>query len=168
MSAAARLELRPARASDARDLAADLRPLDRAEVEALTGDVDKALERAVAETPDCLAVVRYGKLAALFGTMPLSLLGDTGGIWMLGTTQMAALGRSLGIISHRYVVEASRTYPLLMNYVDARNAPSIRLIRWLGFEVQPARPYGVARLPFHRFELRSRPDPCASATEQPR
>lgn len=162
------LALRPARADDVAALVADLRPLDRAEVEAMAGpDVESVIARALATTPDCTAVDWRGELACLFGTMPQSLISDTGQVWMLGTTLMHQLGRPLGIIAHRYISEASRTYPLLVNYVDARNAPSLRLIRWLGFDVQPAEPFGVAGLPFHRFELRSDPDRCAPATEQP-
>lgn len=45
-------------------------------------------------------------------------------------------------------------FALLTNYVDARNAVSIRWLRWLGFEIEPAAPFGIHGLPFHRFSMR--------------
>ena len=42
-------------------------------------------------------------------------------------------------------------YRLLQNHVDARNTEAVRWLGWLGFEMDPALPFGPDQLPFHRF-----------------
>ena len=39
----------------------------------------------------------------------------------------------------------------LLNYVDARNAATIRWLHWLGFVIEKPMPYGVNAEPFCRF-----------------
>ena len=166
---AGKLRLRPPSAGDIDALVADMRPLDRQEVEASSGaGWRRELEHGLATSVLPFAAEDDDGLAALFGVKPLGLLSDAGQPWMLGTTRMAAHGRSLGLISRRYIAEASRSFALLTNYVDARNAPSIRFLRWLGFTIEPARPFGAGRLPFHRFELRSDKPKCAAPPPQAR
>ena len=46
-----------------------------------------------------------------------------------------------------------KTYRVLTNYADARNTTAIRWLRWLGFNILPAIPFGLDGLPFHPFEL---------------
>jgi hypothetical protein len=162
-----KLRLRAVAAGDAARLAARMRPGDIAEVEAATGsDPERAVRLGIAESDPAflLAADFDGELGAVFGVAPVSLATGSGSIWMLGTTVMDGNGRSLGLVARRYVEEALQAYPVLFNYVDARNAPSLRLIRWLGFEIAPARPFGARGLPFHRFELRSKRQICALST----
>jgi len=45
-------------------------------------------------------------------------------------------------------------YSHLENWVDARNTKAINWLRWLGFTVHDPVPFGVAGLPFHRFDMR--------------
>ena len=157
------LRLREVADSDLASLVADLRPLDRAEVEAASGETwADELRSAISISAFVLAAEDDDGLVALFGVKPVALLGDEGQPWVLGTSRMARHGRSLGLISRRYIAEVSQTFPLLANYVDARNTPSIRFLKWLGFAIAPARPFGVAGLPFHRFELRSDRPACAA------
>ena len=41
----------------------------------------------------------------------------------------------------------------MFNYVDARHTDAIRWLKWLGFTLHPATPYGPFDLPFHKFTM---------------
>ena len=51
--------------------------------------------------------------------------------------------------------DITKDYSLLINFVDARHGVAIRWLKWLGFKVFPAKPFGPDKLPFHRFEMRT-------------
>jgi ribosomal protein S18 acetylase RimI-like enzyme len=42
-------------------------------------------------------------------------------------------------------------FPVLVNYIDARNVDAIGWLQSLGFTVEDALPHGPDRLPFHKF-----------------
>ena len=88
----------------------------------------------------------------LVGVGPLSLLGGEGCPWLLGSDLVARHALAFARRNRAMVASWLRTYPVLRNHVDARNFQAIRWLRWLGFEVKPAMPYGVRRLPFDPFE----------------
>lgn len=143
-------------AHDIAELTRCMRPLDRGEVLAARGpDLLGAVASSVAISANSIAVRAPAGLLAIFGCAPVSLLGNTAAPWMLGTDLLAHHPRTLSRVARRYIHAMREHYPVLVNHVDARNAPAIRLLRWLGFSILPAAPYGVAGLPFHRFELRS-------------
>jgi hypothetical protein len=55
---------------------------------------------------------------------------------------------------HRPFLERMRTdFPVLANWVDARQAPAIRWLRWMGFAIRPAEPHGPFGLLHHPVEL---------------
>jgi hypothetical protein len=92
-----------------------------------------------------------GEPVCVFGVSPASLLTGIGTPWMLATPSVHHADRTLVRLS-RPIVEAMQAFfALLVNWVDARNARAIRWLTWLGFTVEPARPYGMDGLPFHRF-----------------
>jgi RimJ/RimL family protein N-acetyltransferase len=136
------------------ELLADLRPLDRQEVEAASGEVRPALFRALELSDDPVAMrLTDGSLVSLFGLAPITTLSDTGSIWLLGTTKMKTHPREVIDISRRYIAFVRERYPRLMNYVDARNRPSVRWLRSIGFTVEPPTPFGLAGLLFHKFHM---------------
>jgi RimJ/RimL family protein N-acetyltransferase len=149
---AGKITLRDPRIADVYTLAMNMRPLDRAEVTAASGDVFEALLQAFEKSDLMVSLELDGELACTFGVVPADLLRTTGVIWMLGTPLMNQLARPLIEIGRRYVAEAAMKYRRLCNHVDARNAPSIRLLDKLGFELSAPQPFGVAGLPFHYFE----------------
>lgn len=96
-----------------------------------------------------------GELACVFGVAPLrGLLGKQAAPWMLGTPLIDKHPSVLISESRKYVARMLSQYPHLFNCVDARNKRSIRWLKWLGFTIHPAAPYGVAQLPFHLFEMK--------------
>jgi hypothetical protein len=150
------VEFRLATLADAAVLERTLRPTDRAEVIAASGpDVLRTLEQSIRLSTDCWAAEIDGELIALLGVAPVSLLSGIGSIWLLGTPRMTRV-RSLTRFARDYLrLILTTEYPVLMNYVDARNTRSIRWLKRLGFTVHAAEPYGAAGLPFHKFEMRS-------------
>jgi hypothetical protein len=137
---------------DASYLAPRLRERDRDEVTASAG-------------PDILAILRASILAspgmcwAAYDAHPVFVLGcapvspGVGSPWLLGTDAVARYPGALTRIAKRHIAIMLRTYPSLVNYVDARNADSVGWLELLGFKVYAPTPYGVEGLPFHRFTM---------------
>lgn len=146
-------------------LVARARQADVDEVGAANGaTIAQALEHGLAHSRRAYTVFLDGEVACMFGATPYSELSGIGVAWMLGTT---VLDRGLArkcLLRHagpaiRHLLEL---YPsLIFNYVDARNTRAIRFLRWAGFTVMSAIPYGRDRRPFHPFYLQGAPS-CAS------
>jgi hypothetical protein len=147
---------RAPREGDAERLEAGLRSADRAEVAAAHGDrIAQVIRHSIAVTPDCIVSEADGELLCIWGTAPVSLLSDEGIPWLLGTNRIYRHSGLLTKTAKGYFQHALTIYSRLENYVDARNTASIRWLKRLGFALDEPRPYGVAGLPFHRFEMRS-------------
>lgn len=140
---------------DALILAATMRQLDYDEVVAASGPgVPETLHRSLAYSTSAVAADLDGKLLALFGIAPAGLLSDTAAPWCLATPALEAKAGMLTRVARGYFRAARRDYPRLVNYVDARNLPSIAWLKIMGFAVSPEPvPFGWAHLPFHRFEM---------------
>lgn len=152
---AVEVEIRPLREGDIASLLAGMRRADREEVEAASGDVEGSLVDGVCESNWVLAGTVDGELACIFGLVPLNgLLGRRGVPWMLGTDLLDKHPGALMKRCRGYVALMLRTYPHLLNFVDARNTRSIRWLKRLGFTLHPAAPYGAQQRPFHLFELK--------------
>lgn len=91
--------------------------------------------------------------ACMFGVGAASMLSAEGSPWMLGTDAVERHAYAFLRRNRAYVDRMRRVFPVLANYVDARHLVSLRWLRWLGFEIGPAVPYGVAGLPFHPFGM---------------
>lgn len=133
-------------------VAARMRAADRAEVLAGGGRSPReALERSLALSSHAWAGWIGTEPAAIFGVGPAALVCGIGVPWFLGAEVLERNPRPLLTISRDWLARIAALYPHLENYVDARNGRAIRWLRWLGFTVHPAVPYGVGRMPFHRF-----------------
>lgn len=147
--------IRPAVLEDAAELAPLLRQADRDEVFASHGlSPEEALPLALNMSTHAWAGCLDDRVVCLFGVSPISMLTGKGSPWFLASPeiedhQIAFLRRN-----RPYVRFMSHVYPLLENHVDARNRKSMKWLRWLGFNLFPAEPWGYQQLPFHRFELR--------------
>lgn len=153
---AVNVEVRPLQPGDLDELLRDLRQADYDEVLAASGEVEATVRQSPEHSIWTLVGLMDGKLACVFGLAPLDgLLGRRGAPWMLGTHE---LDRHPGVLMRRcrgYVTGMLTHYPHLLNFVDARNARSIRWLKRLGFTIHPAIPYGAAQLPFHLFEMKA-------------
>ena len=149
------VEIRPVTQDELLYLLGNMRKADWDEVEAAAGDVRAALLDGAEASLWVDACLINGELACVFGVAPLrGLLGKQAAPWMLGTPLIDKHPSVLISESRKYVARMLSQYPHLFNCVDARNKRSIRWLKWLGFTIHPAAPYGVAQLPFHLFEMK--------------
>lgn len=142
-----------ARASHVADVRGRLRRQDRDEILAATGLApEDALEQSLARAVLAWAAVEQGRTVALFGVGAAPLPG-CGIPWLLGTDRLVSAARDVVLHSRRYVARMRERFPLLANMVDARNRVALRWLRWCGFCIGQARPFGPFGLPFHPFHM---------------
>lgn len=129
------VELRPARAADAADLAPRLRPADLAELAAARPGVAPVdvLDRALAVSSDARALVYAGRVVALYGVAPIPEQPGVGSPWLLGAPELGRLGGVLVREGRRYLESVRCQYPRLLNAVHARNLPAVRYLARVGF-----------------------------------
>ena len=149
--------VRPATAYDAGYLSSRLRLGDLEEIAAASGRAPVDALTAGVRAGGARVIVVEGELVGMFGCAPGSLATGLGVPWLLGTDALSTRPGLLLRPARAVVAGWLREYPRLANFVDARHAVAIRWLRWLGFTVDPAAPWGVAGLPFHRFWM-ERPD----------
>lgn len=77
---------------------------------------------------------RDGTPVAAFGAAPHPLPG-CGIVWMLGTEGIRKEAMGIARATRRYFDELNGAYWMLWNYIDGRNAVSMRWLRWGGFEL---------------------------------
>lgn len=88
---------------------------------------------------------------ALFGAAPHPLPG-VGVVWMLGTEGIQQERMGIAKATRRYFDELNEAYWLLWNYIDGRNAVSMRWLRWGGFKLLEEHPaHGIEGRPFFTF-----------------
>lgn len=151
------LTLVPATAEHVEELARRMRPADEAEVLAADGLGLRDSVRLAAEWSDpgtVSAGLAGGELACICGVVRGPFVTGVAYPWLLTTGTVdrhrAAFLRASRAVLARWLAR----YPHLEQHIDARYAQALRWVAWLGFTVYPPEPYGVARLPFHRVQLK--------------
>ena len=136
--------IHPATEEAAKEVASNLLPDDRREVEEGHGiDSTLALIEAV-QKPSCVYfTVPSGKTAGMAG------VGPEGEIWMLCTPAIHEYPITFAREAKRFV--ESRTEPLLWNIVDRRNTVHLKLLRFLGFKFLREIFHGPNQLSFIEF-----------------
>jgi hypothetical protein len=139
-------------ASDAhlQDLAENLRPFDRREVQALgfVNPLDGIRTSAAASLWVKAAVDEDGRVVAVWG---LGDCGDgVGGPWMLSTRAIIHHRRDLLRLSRAELEGMRAEFPRLSCFVDDRYGGAKRWVRWLGFLDQGTVFFGP--VPFLCFE----------------
>lgn len=138
------------------ELIGTMRQADRQEVEASSGkDHARVLRESVAMSEMCWTGLIDGQVACIFGCGSTSLIDPVGIPWLLGSDLITLHAKPFLRRSRPYVREMQGRWVWLENWVDARNDKSIAWLKWLGFAMDEAKPYGAAGLPFHRFYMRS-------------
>lgn len=92
-----------------------------------------------------------GELVCLVGVTRHSTLSNRGSIWMLCTTHVQKYPLVFMKEARHVVMDMMRGFAKVDNHVDARNLRMVRVLRFLGFEVQDPSPFGILRRPFHYF-----------------
>lgn len=79
---------------------------------------------------------RKGNIMGMYGVVPCS--PKVGRIWMLGHKSMTSDYKDVRDFLRHSPMELQKfhcNYPLLYNYVDARNETHIKWIKWMGFSI---------------------------------
>ena len=128
----------------AAEVASNLRPDDRREVEEGHGIPSALLPSLMSQNPSYVYfTVPDGKTAGMAG------VGQDGDIWMLCTPDIHRYPITFAREAKRYV--DSRTEPLLWNIVDSRNTAHLRLLKFLGFKFLRKLKHGPNNITFIEF-----------------
>ena len=135
---------------DVFELAAKMRQADVKEVLASNGATPlEALQRGF-EASKPQSIIYKGELIGMFGCAHVDDL--IGSPWMLGSDKIPKIKKDLLTQSVEWVKEVNKQYPLLVNYVDAKNKVSIAWLNHIGFSfVQLIPKFGVGGIPFYEF-----------------
>ncbi len=146
----------PAQAEDIDELLPHVRQADVDEFTAATGHSPReVMEDGLKYSRVAWTGRINDEVVCIFGVAGHSLLSPKGAPWLVGSDKLEGSSKAFLRRCRKYAVKMLREYPVLENYVDARNETAIRWLKWLGFEFDEPEPYGVARLPFHRFSMRA-------------
>lgn len=128
------IEIGPATYEDALFVADHMRAVDVRELRDMndTGPL-AAVAEAMRVDGEVLAARLDGEPVALFGCARMSVLGNAGSPWLLGTDALERCARPLVALGRAKVAEWIRTYDLLENVVDARNVRTIGWLKRIGF-----------------------------------
>lgn len=148
-------ELVPATADHAAELAQTMRQADVDEVWAATGmrPLEGLLE-SLGATSDPRTGLIDGEVACMCGIVSPSVLSTTGVPWLLSSNKVDSAGLSFAKGCKAYFKGYTRDFDLLVNFVDARHEQAIRWLKWLGFTIHPAEPFGPFSMDFHKIEMR--------------
>ena len=126
------------------EVASNLRPEDRREVEEGHGyDPIEYAKFIAQEGSTVYFTVPNGKTAGMAG------VSTEGAIWMICTPAIKEYPHTFARESKRFV--ESRTEPLLWNVVDRRNTVHLKLLKFLGFKFLRELKYGPNQLSFIEF-----------------
>lgn len=115
---------------------------------------EDSLRHGVERSSHCFTAFVNLQPICMVGVVPESLLGATGVVWLIGTDALE--DHQLGFLRRcrPHLGKIRSMYSYLHNYVSAENAAALRWLKWLGFTVQPAQPFGPDGAAFHHFEVR--------------
>lgn len=134
-----------------------VRPADAAEIRALGFTVREGLRLSLERAIRADAYVIGDEVAAIGGIGLPSMLGRTATPWLVTGRPVDRHRRTFLRQTRARVALMRREWDLLVNHVHADYAQAIRWLAWLGFEIEPARPFGPLGAPFHRAVLRGLP-----------
>ena len=141
---------REATEQDVAELSLKMREADAVEIMASNGLTPlQALTQGFIRS-ESLSIIHKGELIGMFGVAKVG--EDIGSPWMLGSDKIPEIKKDLLTQALDWVIKTNKQYPLLVNYVDARNKVAMRWLEYLGFTFVRKIPYhGVGRVPFYEF-----------------
>lgn len=143
---------------DAYSLAPRLREADKQEIRAAVGMTPLAGLLYCLETSNpALTIIKDGE-------PPLGVFGLTpdpdnfaASVWMLAANEITKYPMTFMKNAIKWVQKTNTEYPVLYNYVDARNTLHIKWLRWMGFTFLNAKRMGPENRLFFEFV---RIEPC--------
>lgn len=149
-----RVEIRKPFIEDIATVVTYIRDCDREECAAMAGaSPADAVRRSIDLSHEAWAGLADGVPVCLFGLgigVPMAGIARP---WLLATDRISD-HRIAFLRRNKEMVERwAAAYPYLENWVDARNVQSVAWLRWLGFNIEEAKPFGPFRYDFHRFTM---------------
>ena len=149
-----KIEIREVENGDVAVLVRNMRKHDVQEVNAATRmGVRNAVETSLNLSTYAKTGLVNDELVCMWGVCPISLISSSGSPWMLGTDLIEKKQRIFLRRSKPWLEDIKKDYKTLENHVDERNTLSVRWLKWLGFEMKKAEPYGVNGELFHKFTM---------------
>ncbi len=110
-----------------------------------------AIEVTIAGAVDANTALVDGVPVVMFGVSRRTWISDVGVPWLLGTDEADNHQFKFGRDSKRYFTVMAEQFPVMENYAMASNNRTLRWLKWLGFDMEEAKPVGVFGRPFVRF-----------------
>lgn len=152
--------MRISKASDIPELAKNMRQSDVEEIWVSHHHTpESALLISFRDSILCFTVESAGRVIAMFGVVPATLIGAEGTIWLLAANDFCKINKIFLRRSKAFIKIMLAHYPHLFNFVDVRNRESIRWLKWCGARFGLVVPYGVEKMPFQYFEFVRNPGP---------
>ena len=148
------LVLHDGQASDALEVAKNIRDEDRAEVMASCGwSPEYALKHAYLSSLRPLSIVLGDEVIAVCGCVPYDLEGVSyGQIWLLGTPRVVTIKTAFLRYSRVAIDVMSEPFEIIGNCVDARNTVHIKWLKWLDFTfIREHNNFGYEQRKFYEF-----------------
>lgn len=146
------LEIIKARYEHIFPVSSGMRAADIQEVLASGGHPVTSLTKGLDLSTKSWCALVGGEPCLLFGVAPISVISGVGSPWLLGTDRINEIPKQFLLKSRVMMDDMLRSFPRLVNAVDARNTLSIRWLKWLGFTIYPSLPLGINGELFHPFE----------------
>ena len=97
----------------------------------------------------CLTACVLEEPVSMFGVVKNS--EGTGAIWMLGTDGLYKTRKEIVALTKKVIATFHEYFPVLHNYVSAKNEKSVRWLEKCGAVIEAAQPFGVEQELFHHF-----------------
>ena len=124
--------------NDIVEVAANMRQEDIEEIYAYSGSNPKSsLIYCYFASQPCMTMVgRKGNIMGMYGVIPIRK--NIGKIWMLGHRTMTSDYKDVRAFLRNSPIELDKfkmNYPILYNFVDARNTTHVKWIKYMGFSI---------------------------------
>lgn len=148
-----KLDVVQAKLDDVEELAANLRPEDRAELEhASQMPARDVLLDGYGQSMQVNAVRLHGRCVALGGAVP-DIRRRVAAPWLAASPELvqeAPVEFCRRIAREGWIEDSAKGFPVLTNIVDGRNQVHIRWLKWAGFNFHEY-PRIINGVPFWRF-----------------
>ena len=141
--------------NDIVEVAANMRQEDIEEIYAYSGSNPKSsLIYCYFASKPCMTMLgRKGNIMGMYGVIPIRK--NLGKIWMLGHRTMTSDYKDVRAFLRNSPIELDKfkmNYPILFNYVDARNRTHVKWIKYMGFSIiKEHATFGYEGRPFYEF-----------------
>lgn len=149
-----RILVRKTKVEDVQYLIENIRDADKLEVEAASGLPHyESIIRALEYCDEAWTGLIDDKIVAIFGVHIISYVTGSGVPWLLSTKHIEENPRTFLKYCKPVFKKLCVDLNYLFNYVDERNILAKEWLKWLGFKLDDAVPFGAELKPFHRFTM---------------